>query len=122
MKVKNTRTALYRHYDKDGKLLYVGISLSAAHRFSEHLNSSEWAASTGNMTVEWYETRKAAEEAERTAILSEKPIYNISKRLDPQEMKSVKLSQEHWDKAKRIGGGSMAEGIRRAIDNFQKST
>ena len=33
-------------------------------------------------------------------------------------MKSVKLSQEHWDLARAIGGGNMAEGLRRALDAY----
>ena len=35
------------------------------------------------------------------------------------EMKSVKLSREHWDKAREIGHGNMAEGIRRALDTWK---
>jgi hypothetical protein len=34
------------------------------------------------------------------------------------KMKSVKLSAEHWEKARQIGGGNMAEGIRRALDAY----
>jgi hypothetical protein len=34
------------------------------------------------------------------------------------EMKSVKLSREQWEKARKIGGGNMAEGIRRALDAY----
>jgi len=33
-------------------------------------------------------------------------------------MKSVKLSREHWEKARLIGGGTMAEGIRKALDAY----
>ena len=33
-------------------------------------------------------------------------------------MKSVKLSHEHWEKARLIGGGIMAEGIRKALDAY----
>jgi len=38
------------------------------------------------------------------------------------KMKSVKLSREHWQKARKIGSGNMAKGIRRALDawTFQK--
>lgn len=32
------------------------------------------------------------------------------------EMKSVKLSREHWAKAREIGDGNMAEGLRRALN------
>lgn len=31
-------------------------------------------------------------------------------------IKSVKLSREHWEKARQIGNGNMAEGIRKALD------
>ena len=35
---------------------------------------------------------------------------------DKPAMKSVKLSSQHWDMAKALGGGNMAAGIRRALD------
>ena len=35
------------------------------------------------------------------------------------EMKSVKMSREHWEKARAIGEGNMAEGLRRALDAWR---
>ena len=35
-------------------------------------------------------------------------------------MKSVKLTLEHWAIAKEIGDGNAAEGIRRALSNYQQ--
>jgi len=35
------------------------------------------------------------------------------------EMKSVKLSREHWEKAREIGNGNMAKGIRIALDHYE---
>ncbi len=35
------------------------------------------------------------------------------------EMKSVKLCQEHWDKAREIGEGNMAKGLRLALDAWK---
>lgn len=35
------------------------------------------------------------------------------------EMKSVKLSREHWQRAREIGDGNMADGIRRALDAWK---
>jgi len=35
------------------------------------------------------------------------------------EMKSVKLSREHWEKAREIGGGVMVAGLRRALDAWK---
>jgi len=34
------------------------------------------------------------------------------------EMKSVKLSRAHWEKARQIGGGNRAQGLRRALDAY----
>ena len=42
------QTCLYRHYDKDDKLLYVGISISAYTRLSQHKINSKWASTAVN--------------------------------------------------------------------------
>jgi hypothetical protein len=34
-------------------------------------------------------------------------------------MKSVKLRPEQWERARRIGQGNAAEGIRRALDSYR---
>jgi len=70
------QTQLYRHFDADGKLLYVGISLSAAHRLSQHNGQSEWASKIASMTVETLASREEALAAERVAIKTEKPAWN----------------------------------------------
>jgi hypothetical protein len=43
-----------------------------------------------------------------------KPVHGTA-----PEMKSVKLSREHWAKAREIGGGNMAGGIRKALDAWK---
>ncbi|MAM60881.1 hypothetical protein [Maritimibacter sp. UBA3975] len=67
---------LYRHFDKDGDLLYVGISLSAIDRSKQHKNGSDWWQEVASITVENFASRAAAERAERRAISSERPIHN----------------------------------------------
>lgn len=67
---------LYRHFDKDGDLLYVGISLSAIDRSKQHRTGSEWWPEVASITVENFASRAAAERAERKAIASERPIHN----------------------------------------------
>lgn len=37
-------------------------------------------------------------------------------------MKSIKLSDAHWEKAKRIGQGNGAAGIRLAIDEYPEES
>lgn len=71
-------TDLYRYYDKDNKLLYVGISVSAITRQGQHKDSAVWYPEFTHMTKETFRTRKEALLAEKLAIKQEHPIYNIT--------------------------------------------
>jgi predicted GIY-YIG superfamily endonuclease len=68
---------LYRHFDKDNVLLYVGISYNALARLNQHKNKAHWFKDITNITIEPFETRKEVEEAELQAIRLEKPKHNI---------------------------------------------
>jgi hypothetical protein len=68
---------LYRHFDADGKLLYVGISLSALSRLAQHKDHSAWYKSIVNVTIQEFPSREEALAAERRAILEEQPAHNI---------------------------------------------
>ena len=78
-KRKKGKTALYRHFDKDGQLLYVGISLSHVARLSQHRDGSPWYEDIAHVTIEWHKTRVDAELAETTAIGREAPKYKKNK-------------------------------------------
>lgn len=69
--------ALYRHFDADGVLLYVGISLSAVQRLSQH-SASPWSDRIARVDVERFPSREAAERAEREAIQTERPKHNAT--------------------------------------------
>lgn len=71
-------TELYRHFDAKGVLLYVGISLSTANRLGQHRCVSPWSKRVTSITIERYPNRKAALDAERNAIQSEGPLYNVT--------------------------------------------
>src|SRR5580765_5931981 len=69
---------LYRHYARNGELLYVGISRNGVGRQNQHLKNAEWWAEIGHIAIgERFATRKAAEEAEQWAIRRERPKYNV---------------------------------------------
>ena len=68
---------LYRHFDKEGTLLYVGVSLSAVKRLGEHKQNARWFDLISRIEMEPFETRKEVLEAERIAILTENPKYNL---------------------------------------------
>lgn len=86
------KTHLYRHFDANGQLLYVGISLSALKRLSQHNSQSRWADQIANVTIETFPTRDSALAAEREAIISERPIHNRA--LNPNVMTLPKVPED----------------------------
>lgn len=71
---------LYRHFDKNEKLLYVGVSLSFLQRTAHHKTRTYWWSSIDKITIEKFKTRKASIDAETLAIEIEKPKFNINKK------------------------------------------
>jgi hypothetical protein len=70
------RTALYRFFDADDELLYVGISRDPAERWKQH-RDKPWWRDVAMRVVEWHDDRPSAERAERKAIQTEGPRYNV---------------------------------------------
>ena len=75
--MQSERTALYRHFDNCGTLLYVGISHHHLKRLHEHSTRAGWGHLIASQTIEYFSTRLEAERAERKAISNELPRYNI---------------------------------------------
>lgn len=71
------KTSVYRFYDADGRLLYVGITKRRQRRISEHAASKTWWHEVASATFEHHPTRSAAALAEATAIQHEDPVHNI---------------------------------------------
>lgn len=69
-------TALYRRFDGDDLLLYVGISDDLRARSRWHERHSPWTPFVSRRTTEWLPSRAAAEAAERVAITTERPLFN----------------------------------------------
>lgn len=69
-------TSLYRYFNKDDVLLYVGISKHPVTRLRQHISNKDWIKETTNVTLEQFETRELALLAEEWAIKSENPKYN----------------------------------------------
>jgi ribosome-binding protein aMBF1 (putative translation factor) len=67
---------LYRHFSASGELLYVGISNSTLQRLGSH-RSSDWISEIARIEIERFPDKSAARLAEREAIRSEKPRYNV---------------------------------------------
>ena len=71
-----SKYAVYRHYDADGVLLYVGMSLNPTSRNMAHKAGSYWFCDISKITIEWFQDKIEAMDAEAWAIYREKPIYN----------------------------------------------
>lgn len=69
------RTALYRFFDADEQLLYIGIAYDPNLRRHQHSKAS-WRDLVAKQVIEWHPTRDAAAEAERIAIAAELPLHN----------------------------------------------
>lgn len=75
--VRQGATDLYRYFDADGRLLYVGISFSAVARAAQHRQDKTWWTEFTRMEVERFSTRRAALDAELAAIRNENPVHNV---------------------------------------------
>lgn len=90
--LREGRTALYRHFDDGGVLLYVGITNNPEARVALHAYHAEWLAYSARCDVEWHEDRPAALAAERAAIRDERPLFNRAGSLvDPADAEDYLL-------------------------------
>ena len=76
---------LYRHFDKAGKLLYVGISLNAVYRLAQHRDCAHWFEEIARIDIELFPNRREALFAERKAIANENPRHNLARPAFPSE-------------------------------------
>lgn len=68
---------LYRHFDKDGSLLYVGVSLATVKRLHAHrYGEGSWFKEITRIDIERFPTLKIALAAEKKAIQKEGPRHN----------------------------------------------
>ena len=100
---------LYRHFDENMVLLYIGISSNPFKRLDSHRKVSSWIADVRTITIEPIATSgprdmTAAFEAERVAIEKEKPLHNINRhrpgkqqiRIEMLELREKDRKQWTW--------------------------
>lgn len=76
-RLASLRTALYWLYDKHDTLLYVGIGFNPMLRWSAHQEERPWWHELAYVHVDWFPNRAEAEAAERVAIETKFPLYNV---------------------------------------------
>lgn len=69
------RAAVYRLYDAEGTLLYIGSAYDPAVRCKAH-REKPWWPQVARRAEEWFEHRNSAFTAEAAAIRREAPMFN----------------------------------------------
>jgi hypothetical protein len=76
--MESTQThALYRFFNSEGVLLYVGITLDPGSRWKTHSKEKPWWLEVATVTVEPWPSREMVLRAERAAIIGEHPKHNV---------------------------------------------
>jgi predicted GIY-YIG superfamily endonuclease len=81
---------LYRLFDRDGVLLYVGISRQWTTRAKRHASTKSWWRDVAAMTFEELPDREEALAAERRTIFAERPRHNR------EPGRPIKWRKPHW--------------------------
>ena len=89
-----TRTALYRHYDAQGRLLYVGISDVLPERDRQHSATAHWFNDVHKTETQWCLSREHAADLERVAIKHEKPAHNKMHAAEAEPIRAVKVVEK----------------------------
>ncbi|MFC8447581.1 hypothetical protein [Kitasatospora sp. NPDC057223] len=69
-------TALYRFFDGQLRLLYVGVTGQLCERWPKHRRKAEWWSAAEFVAVEHWRAMHLALDAERHAIRTELPLFN----------------------------------------------
>lgn len=103
-----SKCTLYRHFDAQGNLLYVGITNYEPKRRNEHKLEAKWFKEIARVETAEFDTRAEAAVAEITAIFTEKPLHNIeSRRVISQKAEAQRKRLER--ERKRTSGNEKLE-------------
>lgn len=89
-------TAVYRLYDSDSQLLYVGVSNNLANRFRWHAREKAWWPQITFRTIVWHETRLGALSEEASAIGYESPEFNVMRKGGSLGVLPGVSRRQHW--------------------------
>lgn len=95
---------VYRFFDKNDKLLWVGCSSDVKRRIEEHKRIRPWMHETVRVTTEPYETYEDGRSAEARAVEAEKPKYNRFLKKAPSRIVDRKARNRRNRQADWTGG------------------
>lgn len=96
--MKHRIFSVYRCFDADGDLLYVGASIQPLSRIWGHVVNSPWIHLVKTINVEVFEDKMVMAASEKKAIQDEGPRFNITYSKNPAkarcELEKLKASKE----------------------------
>jgi hypothetical protein len=117
------KTHLYRLFNAEDRLLYVGISGFAPVRIDAHRRGAPWGSDIARREVEEFPTRRAAAFAESEAINTEFPLHNKQGRR--AEPKSAAIARAEAASSAKKAACRTLQRDKRAADaataRFEKS-
>lgn len=90
---------LYRIYNKEGALLYVGATTNPSLRFNYHAQNRLWWGEASEIKLQHCGSVDELAEAELTAIQTEKPKFNL--------LHSKPATWSRKPRQRRAGGGTV---------------
>lgn len=103
------QTILYRFFDVDDALLYVGVTKRPSERWTAHRRTSAWWPSVAFLAFEIHPHDRAALDAETAAIRTELPLFNKRSapafRRDSSRAAHAPLTRYSRVVLPRVGGG-----------------
>ncbi|MCR4303715.1 MAG: hypothetical protein NUV63_05740 [Gallionella sp.] len=85
--------ALYRCLGKNGKPIYIGMSLSIYRRITAHKNSSHWFNEVHSITISRFLNIDSCRLAEKKAIFHERPKYN-KQEMEKENQKRLRRNRD----------------------------
>lgn len=69
---------VYRHFNRDGGLIYVGLTADPTRRTYNHSRVSPWWSGIARIDWRSFPDRFAARTHEKESIRLERPLYNLN--------------------------------------------
>jgi len=106
-------TSLYKYFDTNGSLIYVGITSRGINRNREHNADKLWWQFVTRQEVQHFPDRRAALEAEKTLILQRRPPFNKQHNPGHDELVTEYLKFAHASRGGDSAGKIMQENYGR---------
>jgi hypothetical protein len=90
----DSQYALYRYFDAREVLLYIGKSGDMAVRDSTHIRRSQWMQFAVRSAIERYGNAEEVGDAERMAIETEHPVFNLQYNDTPEARERLRAYLE----------------------------